>query len=169
MAKKAQQHADNGLNADVQDSLVQCWSEVKHRLQTDQEIAAADQPVKEALENLLNATKTGQVGPQVYEGAMVELRLSAMELLKLAKERRKAEVQEAASNLRKLEHRCMQCCALSDTPVFARSCVSLVTTEFATLCEVLPSAASEQIPDDILKSTVLEHLQAANDKETGRL
>ena len=148
---------------------MQCWSEVKHRLQTDQEIAAADQPVKEALENLLNATKTGQVGPQVYEGAMVELRLSAMELLKLAKERRKAEAQEAASNLRQLEHRCMQCCVLSDTPVFARSCVSLVTTEFATLCEVLPSAASEQIPDDILKSTVLEHLQAANDKETGRL
>ncbi|CAE7197229.1 ANKRD50 [Symbiodinium sp. CCMP2592] len=168
LAKTAQEHADNGLDANVQDDLVQCWSEVKHRLQTDPEIAAAAQPVKEALENLLNATKTEQVGPQVYEGAMTELRLSAMELLRLAKERRKPEVQEAASNLRKLEHRCMQCCSLSDTPVFARSCVSLVTTEFAGVCEVLPSAASEQIPDDILNSSVMQHLRAANDKETNK-
>ena len=166
LAKTAQQHADNGLEATLQDSLVRCWSEVKHRLQTDPEIAAAAQPVKEALENMLNATKTEQVGPQVYEAAMQELRLSAMNLLKAASERRKLEAQEAASSLRKLEHRCMQCCALSDTPVFARSCVSFIASEFAMVCEVLPSAASEPIPDSILSSTVLQHLEAASDKET---
>jgi hypothetical protein len=166
LAKRAQEPADNGEGDDgsVREAVVRCWSAVKHKLLTLQDLAA-QQPIKEAIEKVLSATRIAEIGPQVYEEHLNKFRLSAQALFTAARERRPEETRRQGEELQELRHQTTQSCALSDTPAFSRSCVSFICTEFANVCAALPSAVSEPVPDDLVSSRLLQSLNSVCDLE----
>ncbi|CAE7368604.1 ANKRD50 [Symbiodinium necroappetens] len=165
LAKASQEHADQICSEDLQSSVVRCWSAIKHKTQTDPDVASDDDPLRIALDKLLMATKIEQVGPQVYDECMQQFRLSAKNVMEAAMQRQQKATADALRTVLDMEHKCMQCSALSDTPVFARSCISFACVVFAKVCEVLPSAVSEKVPDELLTCGIVDTVAAACDRE----
>ena len=177
LAEASQIHGDRGVDdEEARARLVDAWSALKSGLLDLKvlQLESRRDSLKEALEQALSSTRIESIGPQVHEESMQRFRLSATKLVTAATNSdgdfaaRQAEVSEAAGSLKVLVHKTLQTCALSDTPVFARSCVSFACKELVAVCLAMPSAVSEPVPKDLLNYQLLSDLESVCDLETNK-
>ena len=177
LAEASQIHGDRGPDdEESRGQLVDAWSALKSGLLDLKllQLEGKRDALKESLEQVLSTTRIESIGPQVHEESMKHFRLSATKLATAATSSdgeiaaRQAEISEAASSLKALEHKTLQTCALSDTPVFARSCVTFVCKEVVAVCMAMPSAVSEPVPQNLLNFQLLSDLESVCDLEANK-
>ena len=126
--------------------------------------------VSQAITAFLEHRRRAEATPEMYRQQAATLQAAVSSLLDSLAEGlagcQPEAFAEKVKTVRELKHVTMQVCALSDTPVFARSWVELACGPLLQVCEAL---RKEPFPEEHLSEDLLRNAEALTEAEDSRV